>query len=154
MECGMERRFHRGFTAAEKTELFLVLAHIVPLPANGRMRPFLSFPDLAQQSSKLGWPPGGFANSLKFSGFWFKRENEPGLGPSAECFWVLAGTLNGPRSGPATPWRGIYGRVRRVTSTHIRLRGEGSNPVPLPPPSCPRQRQARPADTRDEESVR
>ena len=22
MECGMERRFHRGFTAAEKTELW------------------------------------------------------------------------------------------------------------------------------------
>src|SRR6476620_11649741 len=36
MECGMERRFHSGFTAAEKTELWDRWTSGEPLKATGR----------------------------------------------------------------------------------------------------------------------
>jgi hypothetical protein len=44
MECGMERRFHRGFTAAEKTELWDRWKRLQSVP---RERTGL-LPDMAQ----------------------------------------------------------------------------------------------------------
>src|SRR5438445_3815818 len=107
MECGMERRFHRGFTAAEKTELWDRWKRGESLKAIGRAfgKQSSSIYFLVAPYGGISCPAASLQAGLDARGTRgdFQRRYDPSIGTiDRQVAWPL--TLDG-KPGNEPQWR-------------------------------------------------